>query len=153
MDEIGDAALTTDFVWGEGCSSAFRSAEMLADAIGTYSESSTPADIDKSLRLYRQQHYRRPYIPLLQNITSSRRERLGWIQATVFKAAQVSDHVRRLLFDVQSARNDSIPHVLRLIGSSVLAVYSRSKKSPSKTIQDYPSFTPVFDGSAANITA
>jgi len=51
---IGDAALSSDPMWGVGCGWAFQSAEWLAGAVGSTWTSST--DLDRALSAYAKRH-------------------------------------------------------------------------------------------------
>jgi menaquinone-9 beta-reductase len=51
---IGDAALSSDPLWGVGCGWALQSAEWLADAVGRAWTS--PAELDRSLSAYARRH-------------------------------------------------------------------------------------------------
>jgi flavin-dependent dehydrogenase len=51
---IGDAALSSDPLWGVGCGWALQSAEWLADAVGR--KWTNPADLDRGLSAYAKRH-------------------------------------------------------------------------------------------------
>ena len=53
---IGDAALVSDPVWGEGIGRAFQSAEWLVDATAAALAGGDPNAIDQALAQYRQKH-------------------------------------------------------------------------------------------------
>jgi flavin-dependent dehydrogenase len=52
---IGDAAMTSDPLWGVGCGFAFQSAEWMADAVGPAVRRG-PVHLDRALRRYGWQH-------------------------------------------------------------------------------------------------
>ena len=51
---VGDAAMTSDYLWGTGCSFAFRSSAWLVDA--TTSALLRAEDLDPALRRYAARH-------------------------------------------------------------------------------------------------
>ncbi|MET0864087.1 MAG: NAD(P)/FAD-dependent oxidoreductase, partial [Nakamurella sp.] len=53
---VGDAAMTSDYLWGTGCSFAFQTAEWLVDA--TAGALLSGAAVDPGLERYRQRHHR-----------------------------------------------------------------------------------------------
>ena len=57
---VGDAALTTDYLWGVGCGWALQSAEWLADTVGPELGAGASAKrVDASLKRYAAQHRKR----------------------------------------------------------------------------------------------
>jgi 2-polyprenyl-6-methoxyphenol hydroxylase-like FAD-dependent oxidoreductase len=56
---VGDAALTTDYLWGVGCGWALESAAWLADEIGPVLTQPTPetTDVDRALQRYARRHH------------------------------------------------------------------------------------------------
>jgi menaquinone-9 beta-reductase len=127
MTLIGDAALTTDFVWGDGCSNAFRSAEMLAQAIGPASYVQKPRDFDKAVVRYAKKH-RSLYYAHLHNSVYSRREKLEWLRSQIFQAARTNERVRQLMFEVQTARRSNLSGTAKLIFLSLIERLSASMK-------------------------
>jgi menaquinone-9 beta-reductase len=117
---VGDAALTTDFVWGDGCSYAFRSAEMLADAIGQATGQDDSRHFDAAITKYRKHHSRVLYRAHINNAVYSKREKLELIRSLVFKAAHLSRKVQQLMFEVQSGRNDGLGGVSKLLWHTML---------------------------------
>ena len=53
---VGDAALSSDPLWGVGCGWAFQSAEWLADETADALSSLGNGDLDRALRRYRKKH-------------------------------------------------------------------------------------------------
>jgi 2-polyprenyl-6-methoxyphenol hydroxylase-like FAD-dependent oxidoreductase len=56
---VGDAALTTDYLWGVGCGWALESSAWLADQVGPVLAQPAPAaaDVDRALRRYARRHH------------------------------------------------------------------------------------------------
>ena len=55
---VGDAAMTTDYLWAVGCGWALQSAEWLADAVGPALAPSAEGTVDRALDAYRRRHHR-----------------------------------------------------------------------------------------------
>ncbi|MCZ2857839.1 hypothetical protein [Blastococcus sp. VKM Ac-2987] len=56
---VGDAALTTDYLWGVGCGWALESSAWLADEVGPVLTQPAPsaADVDRALQRYARRHH------------------------------------------------------------------------------------------------
>ena len=121
MTLVGDAALTTDFVWGDGCSFAFRSAEMLADAIGPQTSTFDHRSVDAAINKYQKRHARVLYHSQYQNSRFSKQHKLDWIRTQVFQAAGTSPKLQQLMFEVQTGRVDGTSGGIKLLCLSILA--------------------------------
>jgi menaquinone-9 beta-reductase len=135
MTLVGDAALTTDFVWGDGCSNAFRSAEMLADAIGPAREFKELKSLDISIKKYGKQHARVLYAAHAQNAIYSQRERLEWTRSIVFKAARTNPKVQQLMFEVQTGRVDGTRGGIQLLVRSIFSELRNRFSTRSKKLE------------------
>lgn len=112
---VGDAALTTDFVWGDGTGYALRSAALLADAISTPESCNTAFEFDRAVSAYSKRHYRNLYVEQKPNSRYSSRSKINWLQRQVFYASRHDQAIQQLAFEIQSGRRQSTIAKLNLL--------------------------------------
>ncbi len=85
---VGDAALTTDYLWGIGCGWALQSAEWLADAVGpALAGSGTAQGVDQALQRYARRHGREFGAHHFLIADGATRRRLNPLEGLMFSAA------------------------------------------------------------------
>jgi flavin-dependent dehydrogenase len=101
---IGDAALTSDPLWGVGCGWAFQSAQWLVEA--TSSAVQSTADLDHALTTYRKQ-----------------RAKLSGHQflITDYASGRPFNHIEKLMFSA-AARDDRMARLFHAFGSRLIGV-------------------------------
>ncbi len=112
---VGDAALTTDFIWGVGCSWAFRSGELLAQRVGPALAEGAP--LAPAVQRYVNDHAKMLLPTHRQHELFSDRETLDPMRRFLFTAAAHDPTVGRLLFDYVSLRGGQAPVLLRALYS------------------------------------
>ncbi|MFC5148277.1 NAD(P)/FAD-dependent oxidoreductase [Streptomyces aureoversilis] len=100
---IGDAALTTDPLWGVGCGWALQSAQWLAEAVA--SAATGRGDLDRALMVYARRHRRR-----LQG---------HQYLAADFAKARPFNPLERLMFSA-AARDESVARHVHLFASRLI---------------------------------
>ncbi|MEH6373513.1 NAD(P)/FAD-dependent oxidoreductase [Streptomyces sp. KLMMK] len=100
---IGDAALTSDPLWGVGCGWALQSAQWLAEAVA--SAASGRGDLDRSLAVYAHRH--------------RRRLRGHQYLAVDFAKARPFNPLERLMFSA-AARDEAMARHMHLFGSRLI---------------------------------
>jgi menaquinone-9 beta-reductase len=101
---IGDAALTSDPLWGVGCGWAFQSAQWLVEATSAAVQGA--ADLDHALSRYRKQHAKlRGHQFLISDYASGR----------------PFNHIERLMFSA-AARDDGMAQLFHAFGSRLIGV-------------------------------
>lgn len=101
---IGDAALTSDPLWGVGCGWALQSAQWLADTTGAAVQGS--GNLDRALAAYRREH-----------------RRLNGYQFLIsdFASGRSFNHIEQLMFSA-AARNNAMATVFHRFGSRLIPV-------------------------------
>ncbi|MEU9194573.1 NAD(P)/FAD-dependent oxidoreductase [Streptomyces hundungensis] len=92
---IGDAALTTDPLWGVGCGFALQSAQWLAHAVGPVAP--RPAAVDRALGDYRRRHRRGLRGHHFMSVDYARGRRFNVFERLMFCAAVHDPHIARHL--------------------------------------------------------
>lgn len=105
---IGDAAMVSDPLWGNGCGWAMQSAEWLCDAVADHLMSGTAHSVDTAARRYQRRH-RRSLLPRqVMNIDFSRRRRFRLVQRLFFTAAAHDPRVGDAVMAVGSGHNSPL---------------------------------------------
>jgi 2-polyprenyl-6-methoxyphenol hydroxylase-like FAD-dependent oxidoreductase len=99
---VGDAALSSDPLWGIGCGWAFQSADWLVEE--TAGALIGGGDLDAALERYRRVHFRRlaPHHYMIASLANGRRATA--MERTMYRAATRDETVRRTLNAIGSRR-------------------------------------------------
>ncbi|MCT9091617.1 NAD(P)/FAD-dependent oxidoreductase [Streptomyces sp. ASQP_92] len=92
---IGDAATTSDPVWGVGCGWALQSAQWLAQTVGP--AVTGDADLERALRAYRRRHRRGLWAHQFMIADYAKRRRFNLFERLMFAAAARDADVARHL--------------------------------------------------------
>lgn len=109
---VGDAALTTDPLWGVGCGWAFQSAEWLVDATAGALRLGEPRALDAALARYRRTHRRR-LLPHYLTISQTALARPANPMERALYRGAARDEVVERRFAAVGSRRKSPAHVLR----------------------------------------
>jgi flavin-dependent dehydrogenase len=92
---VGDAALTTDYLWGVGCGWALESAAWLADEVGPVltEPAASAVEVDRALRRYARRHHHAlaAHHFLIADMANGRR--LNPLERLMFAAAAHDEHL------------------------------------------------------------
>lgn len=131
---IGDAAMVSDPLWGNGCGWALQSAEWLCDAVADRLVSGTARGVDAAARRYQRRH-RRSLLPRqVMNIDFSRRRRFRFVQRLFFAAAAHDPRVGDAVMAVGSGHRSplTLASPPLLIRAAQAALAQRSAAAPDR---------------------